>query len=388
MLLFWWALSAGASLAPPDEASGAAPSGGTPKTAARPAKKTAEPPPPALPPAQVTLKVTPGPDGAPWRLSIENTGDGPVRIPADPRLLVLDLTPAGEEASDGKKDAKKKAPPAPPRCMLPSDARPSTDYGSDLVIPPKRSWSATFDPLFYCFGARERRALVAGTTVKASFGWPPAQQVKAGKTPALTPPLAVTPVGASVGKVSPLKAIEADPFVLGEAVPFASAKASSDATEGDKDGTESAEMELSIPASLDAARGTDLGTTVTLHNRSDRPKTLLFRADMLSFTVTGPSGVVTCGSPRQVSAPIRELFTTVPVNGSTSTTVLLGAACPGGTFDQPGIYRVAPKLDTTGASGRSIGLKTWDGVAVAKTPLVVRVRTSRQPALPPRPTLD
>jgi hypothetical protein len=49
---------------------------------------------------------------------------------------------------------------------------------------------------------------------------------------------------------------------------------------------------------------------------------------------------------------------------------------------------VAPKLDTTGASGRSLGIKTWEGVAVANTPLVVRVRTARRPALPPRPTLD
>jgi hypothetical protein len=389
MLLFWWALSAGASLAPADEASGSRPSTGTAKPVARPVKKEAEPPLAPLPPPQVRLKVTPGPGGAPWRMSIENRGDGPVRIPADPRLLILELTPAGEpEPTDPK--AKKKAPSPPPRCVLPADARPSTDDGRDLVIPPKRSWSATFDPLFYCFGARERGALVAGTTVKAVFGWPPPpQQTKAGKAPALVPPLAVTPVGASVGKVSPLKAIEADAFVLTDGVPFASASAhASDGGDRDADGETSAEMTLSIPAALDATRGTELGTTVTLHNRSDRPKTLLFRPDMLTFTVTGPTGVVSCGSPRQVTSPIRELFTTVPVKGKTETTVLLGAACPAGTFDQPGIYRVAPKLDTTGASGRSLGIETWEGVAVTKTPLVVRVRTARHPALPPRPTLD
>jgi hypothetical protein len=386
MLLFWWALSAGASLAPADEASGSRPATGTAKPVAQPVKKEAEPRPPELPPPQVSLKVTPGSSGAPWRLSIENTGNGPVRIPADPRLLILELTPAGElQPADPK--AKKKALQQPPRCVLPADARPSTDDGSDLVIFPKRSWSATFDPLFYCFGARERSALVAGTTVKAVFGWP--QQTTAGKAPALVPPLAVTPVGASVGKVSPLKAIEADAFVLSDGVPFGSA--STNAIDGDgkqADGEASAEMTLSIPAALDASRGTELGTTVTLHNRSDRPKTLLFRPDMLTFTVTGPTGVVSCGSPRQVTSPIRELFTTVPVKGKTETTVLLGAACPAGTFDQPGIYRVAPKLDTTGASGRSLGIKTWEGVAVANTPLVVRVRTARRPALPPRPTLD
>ncbi len=349
-----------------------------------PAAKAAAPE-PVLPAPQVTLKVTPGTGGAPWRLQIENTGEGPVRIPADPRLLILELTPAAApEAADpgGKKKATK--PPPPPRCILPDDARPSTDEGRELVIPPKRSWSASFDPLFHCFGERERAALVPGTTVKARFGWPsppPREGATPRKAPPLAPPFAVMPVGASVGKVGPIKSIDADSFALTEAVVIDKPAAASDEAA-------SSVVSLSVPRTMDAARGNELATTVTLTNGSDRPITLLFRPDMLQFSVSGPAGSVSCGQPRSVASPIRELFTTVPVNGKTSTTVLFTTTCPAGTFDEPGIYRVTPRLDTTNASGRPVGLKSWEGVAVAKSPLLLRVRLPKTPALPPRPTLD
>jgi hypothetical protein len=82
-------------------------------------------------------------------------------------LLVLEVTPpAGfvDEVAVAKAKAvrKKVEPPKPLRCELPADARPSNDEGHDLVVPAKRSWSATFDPSFYCFGARERAMLVSG----------------------------------------------------------------------------------------------------------------------------------------------------------------------------------------------------------------------------------
>jgi hypothetical protein len=309
-------------------------------------------------------------------------------VPADPRLLVLELTPgpaAEPEAANGSNDKKaagKKAqkPLPPPRCILPDDTRPSTDEGRELVIPPKRSWSTSFDPLFYCFGARERSALVAGTTVKARFGWSPPAPRNGAKPAVSTPPFAVTPVGASVGKVAPAKVIDADSFALTEAVVV-------DKTTT-PDESASSTVTLGVPATMDAARGNELATTVTLTNGSDRPITLLYRPEMLQFVVSGPAGTVTCGQPKTVASPIRELFTTVAVNGKTSTTVLITTTCPAGTFDEPGVYRVTPKLDTTNASGRPLGLKTWEGVAVGKAPLLLRVRSPRKPALPPRPTLD
>ncbi|MDF2695732.1 MAG: hypothetical protein K0S65_4115, partial [Labilithrix sp.] len=286
------------------------------------------------------------------------------------------------------KTKKATTPPAPLRCSLPDDARPTTDAGRELVVPSKRSWSASFDPLFYCFGARERAALVPGTSVKARFGWPP-PPARAGTTPAKAkapaPPFAATPVGASVGKVSPVKALEGDALTLTDAVIKADEVTKSSSSD---DAKSPDAIRLSVPAAMDAARGTELTTTVTLTNGSDRPITLLYRPNMLQFSVSGPAGNVSCGYPRNVAAPIRELFITVPVKGKTETSVLFTTTCPPGTFDEPGIYRVTPRLDTTGASGRTLGLKTWDGQATSKAPLLLRVRNPRKPALPARPTLD
>ncbi len=357
-----------------------APSTAAPATSTTSAASTTE-----LPPPQVALKITPTPGGGAWRLVIENKGDGPVRIPADARLLILELTPQAvtPAANDAKSKAAARQASAPRRCILPDDVRPSTDDGLDLVIPPARSWSTSFDPVFYCFGAKERDALVAGTSVKAIFGWPapaPKAGAKPAKVTAPNPPFAVAPVGASVGKVAPMKSIAADPITLTEAVSVARPVPPSE-------DVASSTVTLSVPESMDAARGKELQTTVTLTNGGDRPITLLFRPDMLLFTVSGPAGTVACGTTR-LTSPIRELLSTVGVKGKLATTVLFTTTCPAGTFDEPGVYRVLPQLDTTGASGRELGVKTWDGIAVAKAPLLVRVRTRRSTALPPRPTLD
>lgn len=354
-------------------------------------------PAPALPSPPLDFTVTPGVGaasgdsaggGSPWTLRIANSGELPVRIAADPRLLVLELTPAATAAPANAKSAKSaKTAKAPSllRCMLPADSRPSTDEGRELVIPAKRSWSATFDPLFYCFGAKERAALVPGTTVKARFGWSPPAKAKT-----LAPPFVAAPVGAAVGKLASAKELEAAPFAISE--PLAPSVAKSNAEVGaagsDEDAVKPSFL-LSMPASLDVARATDLGTSVTLRNVGDRSATLVFRPSTLAFSVQGPAGSISCGNPREGATPIRELFSTVAPKGSVSTSFLLNALCPPDTFDEPGIYRVTPRLDTTGSSGRAIGVKTWDGEVLGTTPMLLRVRQRRSTTIKePRPSLD
>lgn len=329
------------------------------------------------------LTITPAATGL-WSMRIQNTGDTPVRVPADPRLLSLEITPpAGATPSEpAKGKTKAKAPAGPPKCVLPDAARPSTDEGHELVIPATRSWSTTFDPLFMCFGARERAALVAGASVKARFGWAPPAPPKGKTAPAPSPPFAVTPVGASVGKVTPQKELESDPVTLADAVttkPAGGASSEADA----------AKVYLTLPETMDAAKGADLSTTVTLVNDSERPITLLFRPDMVQFSVSGPAGSASCGTARNIGSPMRELFVTVGSKGRTSLSVLFTAVCDAGTFDSPGLYRISAKLDTTQASGRSIDVKTWDDVAQTKSPLLLRVREARKAAPPSsRPSLD
>jgi hypothetical protein len=342
----------------------------------------------------LSLTVTPGTGGGPWKLRIENTGDVPVRVAADPRLLVLEVTPPAGTVLDTTPAAKRAAPkkPAEPvtvRCALPEDARPATDEGRDLVVPGKRSWSATIDPLFYCFGPRERRALVAGATVKARFGWPtPAPKAAPRKKPGTpvppAPPFAAAPVGAALGKIAPTKELEGTPFALGETVASNLAAAPAEPSAPGR-----AVLNVSMPESRDVGRGIEIETTVTVANDGDQAAILLFRPETIRFSVSGPQGSYACGTAHVVASPIRELYSTIGVKGRASLSLLLTAKCPVDTFDEPGVFRVVAILDTSNASARSIGLKTWDGAATAANPMLLRVRASRRPSTSTsRPTLD
>ena len=106
----------------------------------------------ALPPAPVrTWLVTPTRNG-PWTIRVDNTGDHPVRIPADVRLLRLELV-----ASDGRR-AKRTV-----RCDL-GELRP--DAFPDrraLYLAPSQSWVETFDPRLICCGT-DAELLPAGAT--------------------------------------------------------------------------------------------------------------------------------------------------------------------------------------------------------------------------------
>ena len=365
---------------------------------------------PTLAAAPLVVSVTPGTGGGPWRLRVENTGDVPVRIAADPRLLVLDVTPPVgfvDPTAKTKRAASAKAEePQPVRCVLPDDARPATDEGRDLVVPSKRSWSTNVDALFYCFGARERALLVNGATVTAHFGWPaplarPGSAAAAArartKPVVLAPPFVAAPVGAAVGKVAPAKELVAAPFTLTESLAPATAPATAASTPASTPGATplpplppgSASLVVSMPDSLDVARGNEISSTVTVVNEGDKAAVLLFRAEMFRFSVAGPAGSVACGTTRAVDAPIRELYSTIAPKGRASLGVLVNALCPSDTFDEPGVYRLTPTLDTSEASGRTISLKTWDGATKARAPMLLRVRSSRRPpAFTTRPALD
>ena len=222
--------------------------------------------------------------------------------------------------------------------------------------------------------------LVAGATVRPSFGWPmapPKPNVKKAAKP--TAPFVATPVGAAVGKVGAVKAIEGASVTL--------ADASLPAPEPTKEGAQD-ELAVSMSDAMDITRGTEISTLVNVANVGERSQSFLLRASTVGFKVSGPSGSVSCGNTRIPAEPPKELFTTLAPKGKTSIALLLDAMCPGDTFDTPGIYRVVPRLDTTGASGRRIGVRSFEGLVEGKRPLLLRVRTPRRPKPPGRPNLD
>lgn len=332
----------------------------------------------------LTLTLTPGTGGAPWTLKVANAGSVPVRVTADPRLVTLDVTPPPGYSPIDPRTKRVTKPPARVTCKLPADARPSNDEGPDLVIPGGRSWTATIDPLFYCFGAKERALLLKGATLMPRLGWapPPAKRLTRGRgtMPAeAKPPFVAAPVGAAIGKVHAVKEIVGPSVTLTEdAMP-----APLPPPDGPSNG-----LSLAVPEATDVARGVDVGTSVTLTNVGDKPATLLFRESTLGFKVSGPGGSVACGTTRDVASPIRELFTTLAPKGRATVNVLVDAMCPPDTFDEPGVYRVYPRVDTSSASGRTIGLRTFEGVIEGPKPLLLRVRAPRHPKPPVRPALD
>lgn len=330
----------------------------------------------ALSPPPLTLSLAPEAGGGSWRLKIENTGDVPVRVAADPRLLVLDITAPAGTVLDTPKKGVRPSTSLSVTCKLPDDSRPANDEGSGLVIPGKRSWTVPIDPLFYCFGPRERHALVAGAVVTAHFGWPVV--TTKGKPKAPAGPSVAMPVGAAVGKLATAKELVAAPITLTNAV----ATAASPANE-----TPST-MAVTMAETKDVARGTEIESSVTVTNEGDQTAVFLFRPETVRFSVAGPQGSQTCGGNVSVDSPIRELYGSVGAKHKASLSLLLDQVCPVDTFDEPGIYRVTATLDTTQASGRRIGLRTWDGESTAKAPLLLRVRLPRRPTPPKRPSLD
>ena len=121
------------------------------------AEKPPEPPP--LPPASARLwLITPTALG-PWTLRVENEGSVALRIPADGRLLRLEVQ-TDETAK-------------PVSCVLPTSLRPSSfPADRELLLAPGHSYVESFDPRLFCFG-KNAAVLAPNAIVRARFGWEP-----------------------------------------------------------------------------------------------------------------------------------------------------------------------------------------------------------------------
>jgi hypothetical protein len=341
------------------------PAGSSPGTQPRPqAGRVAPkaPPAPVGPKPDVKLTLDAPTTHGPWTLHVVNSGDIPVRFVADARLLTLELTPRG---------ARK-----PLRCQLPADMRSTDDMERIVVLPPKRSYSVSFEPRLYCFGERELDALAATTIVVARLGWPEGTNGRG--------PYVVAPIEGIEPEVAPLAAIESPPISLpDEPTPMAPAEPLR--TPDDPDPVH---LVLRAGRAVDAASSESLALTVTLHNDGKRPVRLRFRPETLGFDVTSSSGVQHCGWPTMPSAPTRDYFSTLAPGGAESLTVLIGDYCGRAPFERSGLVVVRPNLDTRRAGGEAIGLKTFDGVVIAATPSVVRLHHGNEKQHIERPRLD
>ncbi|UQA59405.1 hypothetical protein [Polyangium aurulentum] len=403
----------------------------------KPATKKPEPPPP-LPEAKARMwLVAPTVEG-PWSLRIDNEGTVGLRIPADARLLRI-------EVEGWEKKAK------PLKCAVPDSMRPTNfPERRALLLAPGHSYVEQIDPRLFCFG-KGAEALKGGAMVHARFGWdPPKKGVK--KAP--EPPFAAESTEAEP-TVAPLRELRAPAIVLGYAPlpdapppPDAGPKTTPDAAAqpaggaapapgsapGAAPATASApanapapaagsapatapasapasasapaqqpaspdagnkpapdaptapsavvderagRLEISGPSYVDAAspRGVTFSTTVT--NAGKRPVTVALRAWMLSFQVDGPFGKSgTCGGSEPRGSLPRDAFQTLKPGGKSTLTVMLSEICPKDAFSRPGLYRVTPTLS---AGETSPDVQAYTAEISAPKPVLVRVASGPEP---------
>lgn len=366
------------------------------------ATQTKEPPAPELPPPSVAVHlVAPSATGT-WTFSIDNEGDAAVRVPADIRLLTIEVD--AYDAKNKKKTVK---------CSLPAALRPDG-------FPPKRallldagqSWVEEIDPHLFCFG-KDADALAGANAVRARFGWPAPKRLAKGKSP--EGPFAIEGV-AFPAKTTALKEAIVPSIVLPFRAPFtlappdaksdapakdtatkdATAKGSKDKpnAKGDKPDDKpkivdenAARLEIASDAYANASSPERASVGVTITNAGHRPMTVALLPRMLSFTVEGLDGAYQCDSRASTRAVPRDLYRTLKEGASVRFSVVLAEVCPDAALRRPGLYKVNATL-RAGETGAELGLDAYTATVKAKAPTVLRLESGPLPyyAREPRAT--
>jgi len=306
----------------------------------------------------VTLAIEAPTTRGTWVMRVANEGDVPVRVVADARLLALDVF------SRGARD--------PVRCELPADMKPEDDLERPLVLPSQGAYRESFEPRLYCLGGRRLDALAPGSIVVAHLGW-------TGRSSRF---LEVSAIDGVEPRIAGRPSLDAPPVALPDEPTPAPAPEARPAL------ADVPRLSLQSAESVDAESASRIEIPVTLRNDGARAVVVRFRPESLRFDLVKQEGVEHCAWPSLPGAPLRELFTTVPPNGTSSVTAVLGTYCSAHSFDQAGLFLVLARLDTRGTSGASLGLHTFDGEVSAASPTIVRLHRGRAPRILARPKLE
>ncbi|WP_437977286.1 hypothetical protein WMF11_09980 [Sorangium sp. So ce295] len=427
-----------AAAPPPAGSKVAAPkaSVGAPKTSAK--KKAPESPP--LPPSPARLwLIAPSPHG-PWTLRIDNEGERPMRIPADVRLLRLEV------------DTLNKRTKKTVRCAAPAGLKPSGfPERRALLLAPGQSYMEHFDPRLLCFG-KDEAALVGGSVVRTWYGWgpppkwskkPPAAPFAAESTddppafapaPGLAAPTVVLsyglppkeaaaddaggaepaspadetaqPPGDKATQSSGDKAAQSSGDKAAQPADDKAAQPADDKaaqTSADRPAGESPEkrvpsdkghsagppgkpikdanaprLELTSEPWSDAASPRSIVVRVSAKNAGRRPMTVAIRSRMLEFHVAGPNGETVCTAAPPTGAIPRDLFRTLKPGASADVSLLLREVCPADTFNREGLYEVTATLHAN-EPGTGLGLDAYTAVVPAKNTTLLRVKSAPEP---------
>lgn len=330
-------------------------------------------------PASMSLEVAPAPGGL-FQLVATNTGDEVLRFGADIRLARLEVTPPFALPEPGAR-AKPKAPKMV-ECSLPADARLSDiPHERAVLLEPGDSWREVFDPALFCFGKKEREALVPGATVVVKFGFLPVRVAK-GKLP---PPPHVAAPTALEPSVHGVRELVAEAFTFVKDQPEVSPSPTTETTNVDLDPS-APKLSVSTTSHLDAKDERAVALSTTLRNTGKRPMLVHLRRDQLFFDVEGPTGLYRCGPSNALRAVPRDFFRKFSPHQSRVFSLRLAEICPNGAFSRPGLYRVrAGVFVTDGGADPSLG--AFQGIAISEETTLVRVRTGPRPFYVMPPTI-
>jgi hypothetical protein len=312
----------------------------------------------------------------PWTLQIDNRGDSPVDLVADPRLLWFEVqTPAAK---------------APVTCRLPKPLWPEFAVSDTrLTIAPGQGFRRTFDPRFYCFDSVTQTRLVPNARVVPHFGWPQRTRTvwKEGKRseevvlpdepPFVASAAAVHPETGELitnepGVTEPtqgIKQLQAPSLLLS---PEYSAWSEPPAA------TQEGPLVLDVTEGADAENERAATITVALHNRGKRTIPIFLRAELMRYQASGPEGSFEC-SLGQIPAPSDpSSFTSMHPGRTVKLSERLIEVCPPGAFSRPGLYEVRASYRVPW-SGQDLGVDGFSGELKAARAALIRVRNGEKP---------
>lgn len=334
--------------------------------------------------------------GSRWIVAVANRGEAPLAVNFDLRTLSLEIEPPPPPPPEPGKKAKPAPKPKKLTCALPKEVRPTKEEPRfEVLLDPGEAVVDAFDPRLYCSPETTSSPFVPGAIVTIRLGFaektktvwrkgkpekqvleqsPPfvARLFDTGEPEPVKAPEAKkdarsgSSTSAAGGELAferyAVKEIISPPVVLGEAYAPAASPVADDQP-----------LALSFTSGSDARTEREATVTVSLINRSSRPQTVYFRRELVSFEVSGPTGLVTCDAGPDERAPERLAFVTLAPGKRIRATSRLIELCPMGALRLPGLYFVHGRFDTW-ASGEAFGLDAFQGRLVSERPALVRVR--------------
>lgn len=338
-----------------------------PPLSAEPAKKTTTKKDETAPPPRVELRIEPRSPRA-WAMTVANTGDAPLKIVADARLLRLEIAPSADEEeskdAQAEKTLKKKGETKTAKsieCVLPAAMRSSE---RTLVLAPGSRYLEVFDPRLFCLDASKH--LVDGAKVTARLGWSSAKGKAKGKAEP-KPPFVVAPASTK-DDVAPLDEIASSTFVLPAKAAFSP--------------TTTAAPSPAVPlvahsgAGHSAFDGKGAHVTLRIVNASAEARRVYARPQLVGAIVRSPRGVITSCDGWARPAPIVDFVVALAPKGEWAATISLDEVCPASTFDVPGLYEITPRLHADPVPWEP---KAVVGEIIADTPELLRIETGKKP---------